>query len=154
MNINFRKTKFKNQQTGLAMWTIRPVRYSVFDEEAVTDYAVHNSNINRQELMTGFAAIRQAIDNFVLNGHNIIIDGLGCFYSTVKTGKWDEKSKKWVSAGAASMDGVSNANIKNINIRFRPCTSLREKMRDSEMQMIDTKGKMYQTMIGKAVTKE
>ncbi len=152
MDITFRKIKFKNQLTGLDMWTIRPIRYSVFDEEAVADYSVHNSNINRQELMTGFAAIRQAIDNFVLNGHNIIIDGLGCFYSTVKTGMWDEKSKKWVSAGVDSTDGVSNANIRKVNIRFRPCTALRQQMQDSQTDMINTKSKLYKTITGNAVT--
>lgn len=148
MKIAFRKTRFTNKQSGLTMYTVRPIRYSTISEEAATDYALHNSNLNRQELVTGFAAIRQAMDNFLLNGHNIVIDGLGVFFSTARTGKWDEQNKKWVSGGADSMDGVDNANIKTVKIGFRPCTALRKEMQNAEMSLQGTKTLLYRSLTG------
>lgn len=126
--LRYYKSTFKNQQTGVQMYTVRLTPYSVIDEESVCDYAVHNSNINRQEMRSGFSALNQAIQNFVLNGHNIILTDLGVFYTTIRTGKWDEENKKWVSAGADAMDGVDNANIRTLSIRFKPCTSLKNQM--------------------------
>ena len=74
-------------------------------------------------------ALSDAIFNYVFNGHSVTIDGLGCFYPSVKTGLWDDKKKKWKSAGKTSMDDVSPADIKGVYVRFRPCTALREQLK-------------------------
>lgn len=138
--IRYYKTTFKNQQTGVQMYSVRLTPYSVIDEESACDYSVHNSNINRQELRAGFSALNQAIENFVLNGNNIILTDLGLFYTSVRTGKWDAESGKWVSGGADTMDDVDNANIRTLSIRFRPCTSLKNQMSLAKFAEISTDG--------------
>ena len=70
------------------------VPYSVIDSEEVVELACKDSNINRQDLAVGFAALCQAIENFVLQGHSVTLAGLGNFRLTAKTGKWDEENKK------------------------------------------------------------
>ncbi|MGN1236974.1 MAG: hypothetical protein ACI4TS_05965, partial [Bacteroidaceae bacterium] len=88
---------------------------------------------NRQDLAVGFAALCQAIEEFVLQGHSVTLDGLGNFRLTAKTGKWDAENKKWISAGCESMDEVSPDNIRGVYLRFRPCTALRNELKKISM---------------------
>ena len=127
-NLGFYKTKREDETSGVTRYSVRLVPYSVIDKEAVVNLALKDSNINRQDLAMGFAALGQAIEDFVLNGHSVTLDGLGNFRLTCKTGIWDDRTKKWTSAGRTSMDDVSTNDIKGVYIRFRPCKALREEI--------------------------
>lgn len=127
-NIGYYKTSFVNKQSGLKMYTVRLTPYSVLDTESVINQALKDSNIKAQDMAVAFAALGQAIEDFVLNGHSVSIDGLGTFRLTAKTGKWDAQNQKWTSGGADSMDGVDNANIKGVYVRFRPSRLLRKEL--------------------------
>ena len=154
-NIGYYKTKFENQVTGEDMYTVRLVPYSTFDKNQVVDYASKDSNINPQDLAIGFSALAQAIEEFVLNGHSVTLDGLGNFRLTCRTGKWDEKKKKWVSGGADSMDDVTPDNIRGVFVRFRPCSELRAEMTAAKFFDVTktlfggTKGAYDYTEVGK-----
>ena len=99
--------------------------YSKIGEDDIVRLALADSNINTQDLGTGFAALTQAIYDFVLNGHSVTLDGLGNFRLTCKTGEWDEKTQKWKSAGKDNMDDVSTDGIKGVYVRFRPMSARR-----------------------------
>lgn len=145
-NIGYYKTSFKNSQTGAKMYTVRLVPYSVIDTESLVSLALKDSNINPQDMGMGFAALGQAIEDFVLNGHSVTLDGLGNFSLSCKTGKWDAEQGKWVSAGSDSADGVDNANIKGVYVRFRPCTRLRQELNAASLFEVKSAG----TSFGKA----
>ena len=131
--IGFYKTEVCNPKGTGKLYSVRMVPYSVIDSEEVVELACKDSNINRQDLAVGVAALCQAIENFVLQGHSVTLAGLGNFRLTAKTGKWDEENKKWVSAGSESMDGVSTDNIRGVYLRFRPCTALRNELKNISM---------------------
>lgn len=142
-SIGYYKTSFKNQLTGLKMYTVRLVPYSVMDADSVVKHAVKDSNINPQDMGMGFAALSQAIEDFVLNGHSITLDGLGNFRLTCRTGKWDAKNKKWTSAGADTIDGVDNRNIRGVYVRFRPCTKLRQELNRVSFFKVDNTSTLF-----------
>ena len=127
-NLGFYKIKREDADSGAARYSVRLVPYSVIDKQAVVELALKDSNINRQDLAAGFAALGQAIEDFVLNGHSVTLDGLGNFRLTCKTGEWDATTQKWKSAGKDSMDDVSANGIKGVYVRFRPCKALREEI--------------------------
>lgn len=127
-NLGFYKTSREDEATGAKRYTVRLVPYSVIDKQAVVELALKDSNINRQDLAAGFAALGQAIEDFVLNGHSVTLDGLGNFRLTCKTGEWDATTQKWKSAGKDNMDDVSTNGIRGVYVRFRPCKALREEI--------------------------
>ena len=127
-NLGFYKIKREDSETGAARYSVRLVPYSVIDKQAVVELALKDSNINRQDMAVGFAALGQAIEDFVLNGHSVTLDGLGNFRLTCRTGIWDAQTRKWKSAGKDSMDDVSSNDIKGVYIRFRPCKALRQEI--------------------------
>ena len=129
MKLGYRIYKNEDADTGAAKYGVRLVPYSKIGEEDIVRLALADSNINTQDLGAGFAALTQAIYDFVLNGHSVTLDGLGNVRLTCKTGEWDEKTQKWKSAGKDSMDDVSSDGIKGVYVRFRPCTQLREQMK-------------------------
>lgn len=61
--------------------------------------------------MTG---LTQMISEYVLNGHNITVDGLGCFFLTNS------------SKGSETEAEVTADNVKNVYVRFRPCSRLKK----------------------------
>lgn len=134
--IGFYTHEFENQLDGETLYCARPARYSEFSAQDIIEYAAQNQRVDEQSMYQGMGALSDAIFNYVLNGHSVTIDGLGCFYPSVKTGLWDAKKKKWKSAGKTSMDDVSPADIKGLYIRFRPCTALRNELKKLKYQDI------------------
>ena len=132
MKLGYRICKIENENAGTVKYSVKLVPYSKLSEEAVVNLALNDSNINSQDLAAGFAALTQAIYDFVLNGHSITISGLGNFRLTARTGIWDNDSLKWKSAGKTSMDDVSSDEIKGVYVRFRPCTALREQLQGAK----------------------
>ena len=127
-NIGYYKTEVKNPRSGDKMYSVRLATYSLIDSEQVVAAACKVSNIKKHDMAVGFAALCQAIEDFVLQGHSVTLDGLGNFRLTAKSGKWDEENKKWVSGGCDNMDDVIPNNIRGVYVRFRPCAALRREL--------------------------
>lgn len=156
-NIGYYKTEVKNPVTGEKMYSVRLVPYTLIDSEQVVAYACKDSNVKRQDMAVGFSALCQAIEDFVLQGHSVTLDGLGNFRLTAKTGKWDAEAGKWVSGGVDNMDDVTPNNIKGVYLRFRPCTSLRRDLKNAGLFNVTktlfggTKGGYDYTKVGENV---
>ena len=154
--IGFYTHEFENPLDGETLYCARHARYSELGTQDMIEYSAQNQRVDEQSMLTGMGALSDAIFNYVLNGHSVTIDGLGCFYLSAKTGLWDDKKKKWKSAGKTSMDDVSPADIKGVYVRFRPCTALREQLKKLKYEDItktkfggDLGGYDY-TKVGKA----
>lgn len=154
-NVGFYKTSVKHPISGDKLFTVRLVPYSVISGEEATALACKDSNINDQDLAVGFAALTQAIEAFVFQGHSVTLEGLGNFRLTAKSGVWDAKAQKWVSGGSKSMDDVTPDKIKGVYVRFRPCTSLRREMQHvgffdvTKTAFGGVKGRYDYTVVGK-----
>lgn len=84
------------------------------DKEQVVDYAVENSNVERSVVEAAMSGLTQMISQLVLNGHNITVDGLGCFFLTNS------------SKGSEKEADVTADNVKKAYVRFRPCSRLKK----------------------------
>lgn len=126
--IGYYKTSFENPLSGNTMYTVKLVPYGVIDSQEAIMLASKDANIRPQDMAMGFAALSQAIEDFVLQGHSVTLPGLGNFRLTSKSGVWDAKKKKWKSGGADSMDKVTPDNIRGVYVRFRPSTELRTEL--------------------------
>ena len=131
-NIGYYKTEVKNPRSGDKMYSVRLATYSLIDSEQVVAAACKVSNIKKHDMAVGFAALCQAIEDFVLQGHSVTLDGLGNFRLTAKSGKWDEENKKWVSGGSDNMDDVTPEKIRGVYVRFRPSREVRAMLRKTQ----------------------
>jgi len=137
---------FENPLDGETLYTVRLKNYSTIDKNDIVALAQKDSNLNAGDLAIGFSAMQQAINDFVLNGHSVTLDGIGCFTLSCKTGIWDTKKNKWKSAGKTSMEDVSSSDIKAVYVRFRPCTLLRQQM--AQTKFFSIKGTKFGTENG------
>ena len=138
--IGYYTYKKENKTSGAVKYGVRLKSYSTMSKSDCKKYAMGIAKVTGGEMDRGFAALGQAISEFVLNGHSITIDGLGCFTLSTKTGIWNEQQQKWVSAGQTSMDQVDASQIKGLYLRFRPCKELRAELKNAEFFNINDSG--------------
>lgn len=98
----------KNPVTKEVKWYAEKVTYSNIGEREIIDYAVQNSNIERSVIEQAMIGLEEAINNFLINGHNLQFWPLGSFYTTIR------------SLGALMPDEFTAKNIKRLNIVFVP----------------------------------
>lgn len=90
-----------------------PVRYSNITVDDLIKFASENSGISKANIAASFFAIQQQIEQFVCNGHGIVLGNLGTFYISTRCKAADEVK----DAGASS--------VKNLAVRFRQSKKLR-----------------------------
>ncbi len=129
--IGFYKTEKRNPTTGEKVYTVRLVPYSVMSSDEIVARTFKDSNIKRHDMAVGFSALCQAIEDFVMQGHSVSLDGLGNFRLSARTGKWDAENNKWTSAGKDNKEDVTPKDIKGVYLRFRPCTALRTELNNA-----------------------
>lgn len=98
----------KNPVTKEVKWYAEKVTYSNIGEREIIDYAVQNSNIERSVIEQAMIGLEEAINNFLINGHNLQFWPLGSFYTTIR------------SEGTVSPGDFNAKNIKRLNIVFVP----------------------------------
>jgi nucleoid DNA-binding protein len=131
--IGYYKTKVMNPTSGEMMYGVRLVPYTVMSADEIVAHACRSANIKRQDMAVGFSALCQAIQDFVMQGHSVSLDGLGNFRVSAKSGVWDSETNKWVSAGKDSKEEVTTKDIKGVYVRFRPCTALRTELNNAKL---------------------
>jgi len=90
-----------------------PVRYSNITVDDLIKFASENSGISKANIAASFFAIQQQIEQFVCNGHGIVLGNLGTFYVSTRCKAADEVK----DAGASS--------VKSLAVRFRQSKKLR-----------------------------
>ena len=90
-----------------------PVRYSNITVDDLIKFASENSGISKANISASFFAIQQQIEQFVCNGHGIVLGNLGTFYVSTRCKAADEVK----DAGASS--------VKSLAVRFRQSKKLR-----------------------------
>ena len=112
VNAAFQRVAILNKEGYVS----RAVTYSKIDGEDVFDYSAQNSGINQAQLSAAMYAIRQSFVNFLLNGHNVELPGVGIFRVGVNAKMVDEATK------------VSVDQIYRRKIHFLPSTVLKDRL--------------------------
>ena len=101
-------------------------RYSTIDYNSIVQYASKAAHVPESSITMAMEALYDALSYFVLNGHSVQIPNLGTFYLTVKC-----KSEDTVE------DFVENfsQNLKSVNIRFLPCTDIKEAIANTSLNV-------------------
>lgn len=127
----------EDESTGTMKYYAALVPFSKLDEEYINRWAAKFMKVSEAQMKIGFQALADAVQYFVLNGHSVTLNGLGCFFFSTRTGIWDDQRQKWVSAGKESMDDVKATDIRATYVRFRPSTLLRETLGGSAVFCLD-----------------
>lgn len=69
----------KNPRTGSTAWYAQPKTYSLIGADGMKEAVSRNSQIDPSVVSSVMNALATEIKNFVYNGHNIKLDGLGTF---------------------------------------------------------------------------
>ncbi len=98
-----------------------PVRYSNITVDDLIKFASENSGISKANISASFFAIQQQIEQFVCNGHGIVLGNLGTFYVSTRCKAADEVK----DAGASS--------VKSLAVRFRQSKKLRSMLNSNTL---------------------
>ena len=98
-----------------------PVRYSNITVDDLIKFASENSGISKANISASFFAIQQQIEQFVCNGHGIVLGNLGTFYVSTRCKAADEVK----DAGASS--------VKSLAVRFRQSKKLRTLLNNNKL---------------------
>ncbi len=135
-----------DEDSGAKKAYARLVPYSKLDKNYILTKAAEFAGMTEAQMEAGFAALSEAMQYFVLNGHSVTLNGLGTFSFSTKTGIWNAQTQKWQSAGHDSMDDVSSTDIKGVYLRFRPCNVLNDAIGSSKFFYADGTAFGYQTV--------
>ena len=103
-------------------YVLRPVRYTTMNGDDIVNYCAANSTVPKSYIQASMVAIAQCINNFLINGHSISVPDLGIFFL----------SSNGVSETDASKAGA--VQLEKLNIRFRPCTKLKQAIDSVELE--------------------
>lgn len=95
--------------------------YSQIGRAQILEAAQRNSQIPKSYLDQTFDALEVEIENFVMNGHSITLDGLGTITSTLH------------SSGVATEAQVLADNIKRVKFGFRAASNLRKMLKSANI---------------------
>lgn len=95
--------------------------YSQIGRAQILEAAQRNSQIPKSYLDQTFDALEVEIENFVMNGHSITLDGLGTITSTLH------------SRGSETEDLVLADNIRRVKFGFRAASSLRRMLNSANI---------------------
>ena len=104
-------------------YLLRPVRYSTINAEDLIDSIANNSYVPKAFVSASLYGIMDSIENFLLNGHSIALPNLGIFSLSCES----NVAKTPADAGIEQ--------FKKLNIKFRPSTSLREKLDSVDLEL-------------------
>ena len=123
-NIGFYAVERKSPKDGSKQWYATLKNYTPVSKQEVIDYAVENSNVDRSVIESAMAGLTQVIQTFLLNGHNLTVDGMGCFFVTNS------------SKGSEQSSDVSGDSVTKVHIRFRPDRRLRRQLDEVKLHNI------------------
>lgn len=105
-NSKYRSREHKNPITHTVKFYPEVVHYSNIGEEQLLDYAVLNSNIERSVIEQCMIAFEEAVETFLLNGHNLQFWPLGSFYTCLR------------GIGAERREDVQAKNVRWLTLAF------------------------------------
>lgn len=116
----------KNPATGVVGWVPRPFIYSRIGREQIVEAAQRNSQLPKVYLQQCFDALIVEVENFVMNGHSITLNGLG----TIRT---FFRGKGSLTAEAYDI----TEGLEQVKFSFRPDPVLRRMLLKTPIHVTD-----------------
>lgn len=129
--------RYEDENTGVVKYGAALVPFSTITEREINKWAAEFMKVSEAQMKAAFQALTDAIQYFVMNGHSVTLGELGNFSFSTKSGVWDEKTKKWKSAGKTVIGDVSADAIRACYVRFRPSTELRRRLGGASMFCVE-----------------
>lgn len=130
--IRFYWATMKHPQTQQVGWTIRPFLYSRIGRDQIVDAAQRNSQIPKAYLQQTFDALITEVENFVMNGHSITLNGLG----TIRTYFRGEGT-------TTTSEYNIEEQLQKVKFSFKPATSLRQLLKQVQIRVTDERKPFY-----------
>ena len=109
----FRAVAAKNPKTGLLKYRGQKMLESNISGKELYALIEQNSGLPTNKVVTAANAIVKAIRQFMMNGHDVSVKGLGTF------------GLRMTSETASTAAGWDTSMIKSFNLKFRPDTDIR-----------------------------
>ena len=109
----FRAVAAKNPKTGLLKYRGQKMLESNITGKELYALIEQNSGLPTNKVVTAANAIVKAIRQFMMNGHDVSVKGLGTF------------GLRMTSETASTAAGWDTSMIKSFNLKFRPDTDIR-----------------------------
>lgn len=109
----FRAVAAKNPKTGLLKYRGQKILESNISGKELYALIEQNSGLPTNKVVTAANAIVKAIRQFMMNGHDVSVKGLGTF------------GLRMTSETASTAAGWDTSMIKSFNLKFRPDTDIR-----------------------------
>ena len=104
----------KNPRNGRTAWFAQPKTYSLIGADGMKEAVSRNSQIDPSVVSSVMNALATEIKNYVYNGHNITLNGLGTF------------SIRYGSRPATAASDLTGYHVKPKTIGFRMGSELRK----------------------------
>ena len=111
--VMFRAVAAKNPKTGLLKYRGQKMLESNISGKELYALIEQNSGLPTNKVVTAANAIVKAIRQFMMNGHDVSVKGLGTF------------GLRMTSETASTAAGWDTSMIKSFNLKFRPDTDIR-----------------------------
>ncbi|MDR2627780.1 MAG: HU family DNA-binding protein, partial [Dysgonamonadaceae bacterium] len=119
MPIVFNKVERANPQdrTAPKKWYPTLKTLSQVGEKEVAKEIADETTLNRKEAEMGLSQLEKVLIRDLLSSNSVQLDDWGSFHLTCN------------SVGSDTKEGVTAANIRNLNIRFTPGKALKEALK-------------------------
>ena len=111
--LRYKVVKRRNPMTAAVSYGPRLLRYTLIKADDVVERAAQNSNIDRGLLEAAMVGFQEAVRNFIMNGHNLLLFPLGSFCVSLLS-----------TEGADTPEAVSARQIKGAHLWFRSSPTL------------------------------
>ena len=111
--LRYKVVKRRNPMTAAVSYGPRLLRYTLIKADDVVERAAQNSNIDRGLLEAAMVGFQEAVRNFIMNGHNLLLFPLGSFCVSLLS-----------TEGADTPEAVSARQIKGAYLWFRSSPTL------------------------------
>lgn len=101
------------------------MKYPTIKSDALIKYAANVANVPAANVESCVQGIIEAIAYFVINGHRVVLPGVGGFYLGVKSKAFENVEELKIKDA-----------LKNVRLLFAPATDLREEMAEVGTQTV------------------
>ena len=135
------KVNFLKTNTLESAYVLRPVQYSTISSSDLVDKIVKTSYVPRAAVAATLVALTEMMENYLMEGHRLQLDGFGTFSLTV-----DGNVVK------TAQDAGIEKQFNKLKINFNPAVELKEKLANVDVELdgiwrcvdIEAENKVYE----------
>ena len=118
------KVNFLKTNTLESAYVLRPVQYTTISNNDLIDKIVKTSYVPRAAVASTLVALTEMMENYLMEGHRLQLDGFGTFSLTV-----DGNVVK------TAQDAGIEKQFNKLKINFNPAVELKEKLASVDVEL-------------------